>query len=87
MPGETEIKINQFVIELCRLAQELNEFSWRDRPEVLLAAVERGQATYSDLLERQSSLELSPKDAKMVQTMMDNVKSRLRFLRRWTGTS
>lgn len=87
MPEEMEIRTNQFVIDLCRLAQELDEFGWRDRPEVLLAAVEKGQGTYSDLLKRQSSLELSPRDAKMVQNMMDTLKARLRFLRRWTGTS
>lgn len=70
MPDETE-KINQFVIDLCRLAHELEEFSWRDRPDVLLTVVEKAQAAYSDLLKRQSSLELSPRDASMVQNLMD----------------
>ncbi|HKR29125.1 MAG TPA: hypothetical protein VJT08_01530 [Terriglobales bacterium] len=83
MPDE---KINQFVIELCRLAHELEGFTWRDRPDILATAVEKGQTAYADLLKRQSSLELSPRDATMIQSMMDTVKGRLRFLRRWTGS-
>ena len=85
MSDEMQSNINQFVIDLCRLSHELDGFSWRDRPELLAAAVAKGQAAYSDLLKRQSSLELSPNDASMVETMMNMVRSRLRFLSRWVG--
>ena len=86
MPDEMQIKINQFVVELCRLSHQLDEFSWRDHPEILTTAIEKGQAAYSDLLRRQPWLELSPKDAAMVESMMSTVKARLRFLRRWDGS-
>ena len=85
MPDDMQGKINQFVIDLCRLSHELDGVSWRDRPEVLAAAVDKGQAAYSDLLKRRSSLELSPRDASMIQTIMNTVKARLKFLSRWVG--
>ena len=85
MSDEMQSNINQFVIDLCRLSHELDGFRWRDRPEVLAAAVAEGQAAYSNLLKRQSSLELSPKDASTVESMMNTVKARLRFLTRFVG--
>ena len=85
MPDDMQSNINQFVIDLCRLSHDLEGFSWRERPEVLATAVEKGTAAYSELLKRRSSLDLSPRDASMVEAMMNTVKARLRFLSRWVG--
>ena len=80
MPDEMQIKINQFVVDVCRLTCQLDRVGMRDHPEIRRAVVATGETAYLELLERQYSLALSPEDTHMIQTMLDGIRARLKFL-------
>ena len=75
-----QVKINQFVVDVCRLICQLHQVGMRDRPEIRRAVVATGETAYLELLERQYSLALSLEDTHMIQTMLHTIKARLRFL-------
>lgn len=80
LPGEMQIKINQFVVDVCRLTCQLDEVGRRDHPDIRRAAAEKGQAVYQELLERERELALTPEDSRMIQTMLSGIRARLKFL-------
>ena len=75
-----QIKVNQFVVDVCRLTCQLDEIGRRDHPDTRRAAVERGEATYQELLERLNTLAPTSEDSRMIQTMLSGVRARLKFL-------
>jgi hypothetical protein len=75
-----QIKVNRFVLDVCMLISHLDQIGRRDRLETRRAVVEKGEAEYQELLERQHSLTLTPEDTRMIQTMLTGMKARLKFL-------
>lgn len=73
-------QINQFVLDASRISSSLDQISRRDGPDVRATAVETGKRAYAELLQRQGSLALSAAEASFVQSMLDGIRARLKFL-------
>jgi len=80
MQDEMQIRINQFIVDVCRLTCQLEQIGWRDDPRERVPALQKARHTYEQLLEREYTLALSPEDTLMIQTMLDRIKARLQFL-------
>ena len=80
MQDEMQIRINQFTVEVCRLACQLDQIGWGDDPRERISAAAKARATYENLLQREYTLALSPEDTSMIQMMLDRIKARLKFL-------
>ena len=73
-------QIDQFVLEASRIQSNLDKISRRDAADLRATAVETGKRAYQELLDRQQSLALSAAEASVVQSMLDGIRARLRFL-------
>ena len=73
-------RIRQFVQDASRVSADLDQISRRDRPEQRARAVAAGSQAYAELLEREHALTLSGADVARVQSILDGIRARLRFL-------
>lgn len=80
MQDEMQIRTNQFAVDVCRLTCQLDQIGWRDDPRERIPALQEARDIYEELLQREYTLALSPEDTSMIQTMLDRIKARLKFL-------
>lgn len=80
MPDEMQNLVNEFVIDLCRLAARLDVIGREHDASSRLAVVRAAREVYDALLKRQHTLALTTEDAEMIQTLLDRIRARLKFL-------
>lgn len=72
----------QFVLEATAVAQELDKWIRRFKSDERSAAALKAQESYTDLLKRRPSLgPLSLVQSAAVDTLLDGIEARLKFLR------
>lgn len=73
-------QINQFVLDASRISSNLDKIGRRDGADVRAQAVEEGRRAYEELLQRERSLTLTAAEASTVQSILDGIRARLKFL-------
>ena len=80
MPQPMRSRVNESIADVCRLSARLEPMSSRENAERLPMIVQSCREEYVKLLQRKDALKLSADDREMVQTMLERIKARLRFL-------
>ena len=80
MPQPTRSRVNEFIADVCRLSARLEQMSRRENAECLATILQSSRQEYVELIQRKDAVKLSADDSEMVQTMLERIKARLRFL-------
>ena len=80
MPQPMRSRVNEFIADVCRLSARLEPMSRRENAERLATILQSSREEYAELLQRKDALKLSADDSEMVQTMLERIKARLKFL-------
>jgi len=80
MPQPMRSRVNEFIADVCHLSARLEPMSRRENAERLATILQSSREEYAELLQRKDALKLSADDSEMVQTMLERIKARLRFL-------
>jgi hypothetical protein len=82
MPGDEDPRtaVNDFLVECAGIAKRLDAVDVRDDRGVIATVVAQGRSDYDGLVGRKDALWMTNTEASLVQTMMDRVLARLKFL-------
>lgn len=81
--NDAQAVTNQFVLEAALLASSLAGISMRDEKHKIVQQVETAFASYAQLLRRRESLRLSAEDEAVLQQILQQIRSRLNYLKVW----
>lgn len=80
---ENRTATNQFVLEAALLATSLEAISMRSAKSRIAEEVESGFQSYAELLRRRESLRLTSEDERALQQIMQQIRTRLNYLKVW----
>jgi hypothetical protein len=72
--------LNRLALDGTRLLAVLNSASSREEPEKLALSLPQWREQYAELVRQHESLSASSEDAALIRNILDNIRTRLKFL-------
>lgn len=77
---EALFAVNRFVLDALEVAARLDSVTTHGDPEVISESIRSGHEEYEKLTRRRAAMCCPVADAPLIQTALDNLQARLKFL-------